>query len=159
MPPQARLHELFAYNYADGILITKTRRKRQPAGTRAGSVDGNGYRRICVDGTTYAEHRIIWSWVHGQVPPDRLIDHINGDRQDNRITNLRLATSSENNLNRTNITLSASGFRGVYNTGINRYQVHIRRHGIKRYLGTFSTPQEASAAFHKKEKEMNEQNL
>ncbi len=59
LPGQERLRQLFVYDFETGYLTNRIQRKHRPAGSRSGSLDKNGYRRIFIDGETYAEHRII----------------------------------------------------------------------------------------------------
>lgn len=66
-------------------------------GRRLGSLSWNRYVRVTLFKRQYALHRLVWLWVHGEHVPDGLtIDHINGDKKDNRIANLRLATRCQN---------------------------------------------------------------
>jgi hypothetical protein len=71
-------------------------------GTRAlANKNRGGYLKGLIFGRTYIAHRIIWAWVSGEYPPDGLeIDHINRVRDDNRLSNLRIVTHSQNSLNR-----------------------------------------------------------
>lgn len=67
-----------------------------------GTRSGNGYVHLRVNGTFRLAHRLIWEHVNGPIPKGMHIDHINGQKSDNRISNLRLATPSENAQNRKN---------------------------------------------------------
>ena len=96
LPTQDRLHELF--DYENGQLIRRVRAGNRMPGTVVGSITQGGYLKVELEGSCYRVHRLIWKWHHGTDPND-LIDHINRDRTDNRIENLREATSSENNQN------------------------------------------------------------
>jgi hypothetical protein len=73
---------------------------------------GTGY--LCVDilGRNYKAHRVIWAYHHGEWPAGQ-IDHINGDRCDNRLSNLRVVTNAINSKNRRAGTANTSGFVGV----------------------------------------------
>lgn len=71
-----------------------------------------GYGRITLFGIRYYSHRLAWFYVYGEFS-DKFIDHINGDRKDNRIDNLRECTNSENQANTRSIK-SMSGYKGVY---------------------------------------------
>lgn len=86
------------------------------AGQIAGTVNPNGYISIYIGGATRGRrmvaHRIAWMCVHG-VWPDGDIDHINRDRRDNRISNLRVATRSQNRANSASSSKNVSGFTGV----------------------------------------------
>ena len=102
-------HNHFDY-HSDGQLTWKEGRP----GVRKGSVAGclsNGYIAIGVNRKVYYAHRIIFEMVHGYVPSE--IDHINGDRTDNRIENLRECSSSQNQMNRKTPTHNTSGHKNV----------------------------------------------
>lgn len=106
--------KLFKYDPETGILSWRGNAGRWgtiPSGTECGSINNKGYRVISTtDRRVYPVHRIIWLIVTGRLP-DRQIDHINGDKLDNRIANLREATHAENQMNRQG--WSRSGFKGV----------------------------------------------
>lgn len=75
----------------------------------------NGYLRFCLSAGHFMAHRIVWMAFNGEIPALMDIDHINGNRQDNRLANLRLATRAQNALNRRGANKnSKSGVRGVY---------------------------------------------
>ena len=143
LPSQERLRQLFIYNFETGELINRSRRNFSAAGSRAGSVDSHGYRRIGIDGKVYAEHRIIWVWVYGAVPEGYLIDHINHNKLDNRIQNLRLATSQMNNVNIKSNRINKTGYRGVTKTRLGQFEARIKQEGKNKYLGTFNSALEA----------------
>lgn len=106
-----------------------------------------GYRQIWFRGRQEMEHRVAWFLHYGEWPKDH-IDHVNGNRSDNRIVNLRLATCSENQCNRSKPQNNTSGFKGV--SWIERYRVWqatIRFAGKNKFLGRFATREEASDAY------------
>lgn len=94
---------------------------------------GNGKKTLLL-------HRIILN-----VPKGKYTDHINGDITDNRKQNLRICTQSENLLNKRNKVISKSGLVGVYKYN-DKWGAEVKRNGIKKYLGTFDTPELASNA-------------
>jgi HNH endonuclease len=99
-PSAEEIAEVF--RYSDGRLYwRKSPSKRQPykAEIGAGCHDAKGYLCIGFKGRKLYGHRLIWILHHGKVPDELQIDHINRDRSDNRIENLRLATGSENGQN------------------------------------------------------------
>jgi len=114
----------------------------------AGSLNSKGYIVIGINGQIYYAHRLAWLWTHGTWPADQ-IDHINGDRADNRLSNLREATRSLNAQNiRTASKDSASGFLGIsFRKDTGRWQARIQVKDRRLSLGYFSTPEEASAAY------------
>lgn len=83
---------------------------------------------------------------------EQLIDHINGDSLDNRRSNLRYCTYSQNLMN-THKVRSASGYKGVYRHR-KRWYAHITLNGRRFYLGLFKTPQDAAHAYNAKAKEL-----
>ena len=100
LPSQHLLRE--RYDYDGEHLIN--RRNMSGRGGGIGSVVGSpntGYRRLKFNGQKYYEHCLIWMWYYGEeIPEDKEIDHIDNDRDNNRIENLRLVTHEENQLNR-----------------------------------------------------------
>ena len=95
MIAQERLKSLF--DYVDGQLIAKTKSKGRNIGDALRSVSGNGYLKGSVDGKQYKVHRLVFLYFHGFMPSQ--VDHIDGNRKNNKIKNLREATSAQNNQN------------------------------------------------------------
>jgi hypothetical protein len=84
------------FDYRDGKLFwTDKIYHKSRAGTEAGAILSDGYRGVKYKGKRYPAHRVIWLWNNGAWPTGD-VDHINGDRADNRIKNLRDVTRSEN---------------------------------------------------------------
>lgn len=113
-------------------------------GVVAGCIDkSTGYRVIGLKGVSHYAHRLAWLIAHGAWP-NNCIDHINRDRSDNRLSNLRDVSHSEN---MTNATRCERGIpKGVIRRG-NRFRAQITREGTVSYLGSFKTPEEASSAY------------
>ena len=117
-------------------------------GDRAGCIHkSTGYRVIRINGKNYYEHRLAWLYHYGYLPTKQ-IDHINRDRTDNRIANLREVSPGENKQNRVKQSNNTSGFKGVTKKG-NRWMAQIWIDGEKIYLGTFDSPQEGDIAYQK----------
>ena len=106
--------------------------------------------RVRVDGREYRGHRIIWEMHNGEIQEGYLVDHINGDRKDNRIENLRVCTRQQNNLNSAS---KGAKFKGVTRVG-NSYRAKINYKGVAYSLGSYKTPEEASAAYEAKALEL-----
>jgi len=106
-------------------------------------VSRDGYRKTIVKGISYGVHRLIWKWHHGTEPS--LIDHINGDRSDNRIENLREATVRQNAWNRKRKRALPAG---VYlHQGRYRVRLYLGRPNVS--VGMFDTLEEAVEARNK----------
>lgn len=112
MITQARLRELFHYDEQTGDFTWKKSRGAVRAGDIAGCDNGIGYRSIGVDMAKHYSHRLAWIYVYGEIRT-QVIDHINGDGCDNRISNLRAISQSENCKNRRINKTGKSGFLGV----------------------------------------------
>ena len=108
----------------------------------AGSIDDKGYRVIRINRVLYKAHRLVWLYYHGTSP--EIIDHINHDREDNRLENLRAATISENNANTDLRSDNSTGFKGVsYHKGSGRYIAKL----CGKTLGYFRSPEEAARKY------------
>lgn len=143
MVTQERLNELFSYDENTGNLIRKIARQRVKPGEIAGSQTAKGYLRTSVDGRLYMNHVLVWILNYGS-PPRQQLDHINRNKKDNRLTNLREVDTRENCCNRSNHN---SGFPGVdFHRKSNLWRSRIRV-GKSRYsLGYFKDPELAGIA-------------
>lgn len=92
------LRELLHYEPTTGVFTHKKKRQKVIVGQFAGCRKSNGYRKHQISGVTYLEHRLAWLYVTGAWPRGQ-IDHINGNRSDNRIANLRDVSVLENRQN------------------------------------------------------------
>jgi len=138
--------DYFDYDFTTGIGTYKKRKgKRVKIGDRVGYIDtSNGYRYVCFEGKTYKEHRVVWFLYYGEWPKNE-IDHIDLNKANNAISNLRECTRSQNLANRK--TVNKLGFKGVQKTPYGKYQAKIKKGGKLIYLGTYETPEEASIAY------------
>lgn len=140
MITQERLKELLHYDPETGVFTRKVRTSNDvKVGDIAGSMTADGYIRIRVDGRRYLAHRLAWFHVYGTWPEDQL-DHISGVRDDNRISNLREATNTQNCQNHKSPRCnSTSGYLGVsFRKEIGRWHAHITVSGKKIHLGFFN---------------------
>lgn len=141
----ARLREYLHYDSDAGTFTRHADGKVLP-GSRAGR---GGRRQLCIDGRMYYVHRLAWLYVYGRWP-DRMIDHVNGDVDDNRLVNLREATSSENAQNKRLTSQNKSGFCGVAfddRKGSKNWRARIMLDGRSVSLGYFYTREEAAQAY------------
>lgn len=136
MLTQERLKELF--DYEDGKLVWKVSRGRlAKTGQVAGHFDARlGYIRVGTGGKCHLLHRLIFMYHHGYLP--EFLDHINGDRVDNRIENLRPATKDENCRNRCSHKNNTSGEKNVsWHIGKKKWGVSLYVDGAKRHFGDY----------------------
>jgi hypothetical protein len=144
---RARLRELLHYDEDTGEFRW---RKRMSKTVRAGDVagcTGAGRRRIGIDGRTYAAHHLAWFYMTGRWGRPT-IDHRDGNPSNNRFSNLRPATSSQNNANRGRPGRNTSGFKGVSPSGgPKKWKASIRKNHQKIHLGYFATPAAAHEAY------------
>ena len=149
-----RVKELLDYNQATGVFTWKVSKGRVKKGQEAGWITWNNYRKISVDHLTYTAHRLAWFYIHGQWPENDL-DHIDGNRLNNSLVNLREASRSENLMNRDKMPRNTSGYKGVsLHRETGKWDARIAAHGKQYYLGIFSTKIDAYNAYCKKEKEL-----
>lgn len=144
-PSQDELRQLFSYDEHTGVLTRKYGRQGN------GTVNpGNGYRQLSYQNRTRLEHRIIWMLVYGTWP--KMIDHVNGNRADNRLCNLRVATAAQNIWNNIRPRKQAP-YRGVFKKS-RLYYAQITHLGVKNPIGAFPCAFAAAVAFRNKEREL-----
>jgi len=155
MTTQAQVADCFEYR--DGLLYWRRvthPNKQHLADTPAGSIHKTGYRHVTWMGKVHKVHRLIFVMHHGYLPPE--VDHINGNRADNRIENLRAATRSENQCNRGALTNNTSGYPGVsWHKKSRAWLVRVMKNGKSHMVGYFKdlelaglVAEEARSKFH-----------
>ena len=141
------LRSVLHYEPVSGIFTWKVRTSnRVKVGDIAGSVDGHGYLLIMVGSRLHKAHRLAWFYVYGTWPEDQ-IDHINRNRSDNRIANLRDVSRKQNMQNASKPSNNTSGHPGVYwHKQRSKWQARIKHNQKLIHLGCFATIEEAIAA-------------
>lgn len=151
MLTQQRLKELVSYDPETGEMYRlKALSRRNHVGDKLGNAQYGGRLRAVVDGKAYRIHRLAWLYMTGSFPEIGIeIDHINRIPSDNRWSNLRLATPSQNKANRKMYSNNTSGHRGISydNRSGNRkrWRVYLNFYGPK-IMKTYSTLEEAIEA-------------
>lgn len=124
--------------------------KKIVVGAEAGNVRDDGYRKFQLHKRRYLTHRVVYALLHGSCEGE--IDHINRNPSDNRPSNLRAATRSQQNMNRAR-RVNKNGFSGVYRHPgttkghIKVYTARVRISGKCKSLGYYKTPEEAHAVY------------
>jgi hypothetical protein len=142
------LLEALHFDPQTGVFVWRVSTgQRVKAGEEAGCID-NGYRVIKLDGRMYRAHRLAWFYCHGEWPAQQ-IDHRNGRRDDNRLSNLRVVDNSTNMENQREARAdSCSGLMGVrlHHRG-HCWEARIKVKGRSRRLGSFASAELAHAAY------------
>jgi len=158
-----RFNEKFYYRPETGEVIWKVRPENNSHDKRCNTThagkplsyktDG-GYIRVNLHGSVYYAHRIAWLLYTGRWPRYE-IDHINGDRSDNRIENLREVNSSGNSKNLGMRYDNSSGYNGVYKhpSWKDKWVTYLKMNGKNTYLGGFNSAEAAYEYRRKVEKE------
>lgn len=145
---QMGLLQQIYYNRENGMFLWRHAAKGRKPWARAGSIRPDGYLVVHIDGRYQYGHRLAWLYVYGEWP-ERLVDHRDGNKSNNSIDNLRLATKQTNAENLKGATKNnRSGFLGVYrraDTG--KYAAQITIDGRCRTLGSFATAELAHEAY------------
>lgn len=150
-----KVKQLFDYDPKTGVLRWRvSRRGKTTPGQVAGNIQGNGYRYVPFCGRLIGAHRVIWLYVNG-VWPTGDIDHINRDRGDNRIENLRDVTRSQNMRNSIRKRTNASPYQGVcFDKASGKWMASITTNYKQMHLGRYDTAEEAHNAYVKASKEI-----
>jgi len=118
------------------------------SGSRAGCVNKSGYLIVTIDSKSYRLARIIWILLFGFIPAGFFVDHINGNKTDNRLCNLRLATNKQNQENRPAPKNTTSGYRGVcWHKTAQKWMARVCHHGKRETIGFFDTAESAYEAY------------
>ena len=142
-----RLRELLNYDEATGLFRWKKCYFKNRIGTIAGKAHRQGYRQITLAGRSYLCHRLAWLYVYGDWPVGRL-DHKDLCPDHNWISNLRLATQSQNCGNQRVRRNNKAGLKGVFpRKGTDRWRAFITKDGRRMNLGTYPSAKEAHAAY------------
>lgn len=142
-----RLRELLSFDAETGLFtrLTSTNRRLKP-GVVSGCVRSDGYILIGVDKSHYLAHRLAWLYVYGAWPNE--IDHANGIKSDNRLSNLRECSRQENCQNLAIRKDNKSGFVGVtYRPDLKKFAAELWVKKKKISLGLFKTAELASKAY------------
>lgn len=148
---QEYLKSILCYDPDTGIFTNRVRRGPKPIGIESGTNHSSGYRMINILGKYEFSHRLAWIYVYGS-NPDGVIDHINRNRSDNRIENLRVTNANGNCQNldpiinkKPNMT---SKYLGVHwSKRAKKWHVLIRANGKRFHIGYFSSEHDAAAAY------------
>lgn len=131
---QAYLRQCYWYNPITGEMISRRTNRS------TGWIE-DGYRHITIKNKDYRVHRLIWMYLHDRWPVE-MIDHINGDKLDNSMENLREVTARQNAENRNTVN-PISGLKGVSAYGNKRWKASIGHKGKVIYLGVYDSKEEA----------------
>jgi len=144
----ARLCEVLDYSAETGLFVWRVTRGKAIKGCVAGHVDAKtGYIVIGIDRVLHLGHRLAWLFVNG-VFPHGLLDHRNRVPSDNRISNLRIATGTQNAANKTIGTTNRSGYKGVsWHKKAGKWQASIKIGRRSFGLGLYGCPVLAHAAY------------
>ena len=148
LPDIDMLCKIIKYDPSHGVFIWIESRPRCKKGAIAGSLHKDGYIYICVNGIRYTAQRLAWFIYHKEDPGTKQVDHINGDKLDNAIKNLRLATQAENIRNRPCHNRSKLKIKGVSYVALKKkYAARISINYKSIFLGYFPTPELAHMAY------------
>jgi len=150
LPDLEYLRQILSYDQQTGLFYWKLTRGPCSANSIAGRIV-KGYIRICVDGKSYSAHRIAWYFLTSVDPGCNDIDHINGNKKDNRALNLRISSRSENLANAKKGKRNTSGFKGVcFDKRSGKWVAHICINYKQIHIGYFDAPELAHMAYCKR---------
>ena len=144
----ARIADLLEYKADEGVFLWKISPSyRVSAGMVAGHLHASGYVHLQIANRQIAAHRVAWALIHGEWPKNQ-IDHIDGNKSNNRIVNLRDIGAKENTQNQRRCKSSnlSSGLLGV-SRNRDKWQAQIKTGGVRVHIGTYDTPQLAHLAY------------
>ena len=156
LPPYDVLRQLLSYDPETGVLTWKSRpvdmfngdvricgtwNTRYAGKPALHGIDGHGYRIGNLLGSSAKSHRVVWKMASGEEPKGQ-IDHINGDRSDNRLVNLRDVSQAENQRNAGIRSDNKTGLAGIWRSPKGRYHAYA----CGKFISSFTNPEDAVAA-------------
>lgn len=150
LPEISELQRIFTLG-DDGVLRWNWRAdlpfnvNRRLAGKPAGATDSSGYIHVGIKGKLYQAHRIVWALVNGEDPHPHLLDHVNGNRKDNRADNLRAVTAAVNVVN--GRARGRLNLKGVYEFRPGVFVAQTKHNGATKYLGRYASAAEAHEVY------------
>lgn len=156
MITQEEIQDLFLYK--DGKLYWKESRccNKIKAGSESGAINAGGYRQVKINYKLYTTHRLVFLLFNGYLPDT--IDHINGNKLDNRIENLRECSVQQNTFNSKKSLSNTSGIKGVtWCNGRNKYKAQIQLNGKTHFFGYYDDKFEAEKIVIEKRKLLHKQ--
>lgn len=142
---QKQIMEYLEYNPDTGVFTAvKTHGTRWRKGKVVGHKNSHGYITITLLGKVRKAHRLAWIYVYGQDIDGYEIDHINGDKSDNRICNLRISSHQQNMFNMKKKSTNKSGVKGVhFDKRCNKWRAQTSINKKRIHLGLFDTIESA----------------
>jgi hypothetical protein len=148
------INEYLTYDASTGNLYQRKKRPKIQVGALAGGLNRKGYRYIQLDGRKYPAHHIVWVIETG-IFPKKQIDHIDGNKLNNKFSNLREVTNKQNTENRGKQRNNKTGYKGVsFNNRLKKYVAQIQHNNQPIYIGIYATAYDAHLAYETKAKEL-----
>ena len=144
-----------------GYVTWKAKKANRKAGAEVGMTTDEGYRRTAFNGHYFYVHRFLWAYVNGPIPDGYELDHINGDRGDNRVANLRLCTAKQNKQNMHGAPKnkkSGGALGATWNARHQKWKTQIGLNGKSIYLGYYDTAEEAHTVYMTAKRKLHEFN-
>lgn len=142
---QARLKEVLHYDPETGCWTRLVAFHRRRLGPGAGSIFDSGYRYVRLDGKAYRSARLAWFYMHGEWPVG-MMDHLNGDRDDDRLINLRVVSVRENTQNK-RIHREGRLYGCSFHKPLQKWKAAIQVDKVVKHLGYFATEREAHECY------------
>jgi len=147
--PVEEVKRFLDYDPETGVITQKVSTQGCKAGAVRGTINSEGYVRLSIKGKIFSAHRLAWVLYYGKWP-DLNVDHIDGDRTNNAIRNLRVVTQSQNLQSRKG---PAKGKKGGLPIGVffygkkGKYTAQIKYDGVVHLLGVFTSVEDAEEAY------------
>lgn len=147
LPNLAYLNTILDYNPDTGELRWKVKRASANIGDVAGYLSNNAYKKITINNIEYNYHRICYYMGTNINPNDKLVDHIDGNKTNNILSNLRIATHSQNSSNCKKYITNTTGHKGIqWRKNRNKWLVMLTINYKRITVGHFNTIEEAQKA-------------